>query len=63
MLFACGSNACVRTAQRCAGYLEKTGVATRVAHAEGAGHSYGATMQRELRATFEWLIEGDQRWK
>ncbi len=62
MLFACGSNACVRTAQRCAGYLEKTGVATRVAHAEGAGHSYGARMQRELRATFEWLIEGDDRW-
>jgi predicted esterase len=62
VLFACGSNACVRTAERCAGYLKKTGVATRVAHAEGAGHSYGARMQRELRATFEWLIEGDPRW-
>ena len=36
---------------------------TRIAHAEGAGHSYGKAMQAELRATFEWLIEGDERWK
>ena len=63
VLFACGSQACVRSAERCAGYLEKTGVTTRIAHAEGAGHSYGPTMQAELRATFEWLVEGDERWK
>ena len=62
ILFACGSRACVRTAERCAGYLEKTGVTTRIAHAEGAGHSYGPAMQAELRATFEWLVEGDERW-
>jgi predicted esterase len=63
VLFACGSQACVRSAERCAEYLGKTGVTTRVAHAEGAGHSYGPTMQAELRATFEWLVEGDERWE
>jgi predicted esterase len=62
VLFACGSQACVRSAERCAGYLGKTGVTTRIAHAEGAGHSYGPAMQSQLRATFEWLVEGDERW-
>ena len=62
VLFACGSEACVRSAERCAGYLGKTGVTTRIAHAEGAGHSYGPAMQSELRKTFEWLVEGDERW-
>jgi predicted esterase len=63
VLFACGSPACVRSAERCAGYLKKTGVTTRVVHAEGAGHSYGPTMQATLEATFEWLVEGDKRWR
>jgi predicted esterase len=63
VLFACGSPACVRSAGRCAGYLDKTGVTTRVVHAEGAGHSYGPSMQAELRQSFEWLVEGDARWK
>jgi predicted esterase len=63
VLFACGSPACVRSAGRCAGYLGKTGVATRVVHAEGAGHSYGPPMQAELRQSFAWLVEGDERWR
>jgi predicted esterase len=62
VLFACGSPACVRTAERCAGYLMKAGVEARVVHAEGAGHSYGPLMEAELRASFEWLVEGDARW-
>jgi predicted esterase len=62
VLFACGSGACVRTAERCARYLEKAGVEARVAHAEGAGHSYGPSMEAELAATFEWLVSGDERW-
>lgn len=62
VLFGCGSPACVRTAERCAGYLESAGVATRVVHAEGAGHSYGGVMQTELEDSFGWLVEGDPRW-
>ena len=62
VLFACGSPACVRTAERCAGYLKKAGVEARVVHAEGAGHSYGPPMDAELRASFEWLVEGDARF-
>ena len=63
ILFACGSPACVRTAERCAGYLKKAGMEARVVHAEGAGHSYGPTMEAELRASFEWLVADDPRFR
>ncbi len=62
VLFACGSPACVRTAERCAGYLTKAGAEAHVVHAEGAGHSYGAAMRAELEKSFEWLVSGDPRW-
>jgi predicted esterase len=62
VLFGCGSPYCVRTAERCSGYLEKTGVETHVAHAEGAGHSYGPTMEQQLREHFAWLVADDPRW-
>jgi predicted esterase len=62
VLFGCGSPACVRTAERCAGFLRGADVSARVVHAEGAGHSYGAAMQSELAASFEWLVSGDARW-
>jgi predicted esterase len=63
VLFACGSPACVRTAERCAAYLKKAGVEARVVHAEGAGHSYGPAMEAELQASFEWLVADDPRFR
>jgi predicted esterase len=63
VLFACGSLACVRSAERCAGYLKRAGVEARVVHAEGAGHGYGPAMEAELKATFEWLVEDDARFR
>jgi predicted esterase len=63
VLFACGSPACVRTAERCASYLKKAGVEARVVHAAGAGHSYGPAMEAELRASFEWLVADDSRFR
>lgn len=62
VLFGCGSPYCVRTAERCAGYLEARDVATLVAHAPGAGHSYGRAMERQLSEHFAWLVAGDPRW-
>ncbi len=63
ILFGCGSAYCVRTANRCAGYLQPTGVEARVTHAEGAGHSYGPAMERRLREHFAWLVADDPRWR
>jgi predicted esterase len=62
VLFGCGSPYCVRTAERCAGYLEAKDVETLVAHAQGAGHSYGGAMEQQLSQHFDWLVAGDPRW-
>lgn len=62
VLFGCGSPYCVRTAERCAGYLEAKEVETLVAHAPGAGHSYGGAMEQQLNQHFAWLVAGDPRW-
>ncbi|HEY3493485.1 MAG TPA: hypothetical protein VGK73_02320 [Polyangiaceae bacterium] len=63
VLFGCGSPYCVRSAERCAGYLEKADVLARVVHAEGAGHSYGPAMEAELTKHFDWLVADDPRWQ
>jgi predicted esterase len=63
VLFACGSPACVRTANNCADYLRQVGVQQRVVHAPGAGHSYGRLMETQLQASFAWLVAGDSRWE
>lgn len=62
VLFGCGSNYCVRTADRCAAYLGRADVDTRVAHALGAGHSYGPLMEARLSEQFDWVVADDPRW-
>jgi predicted esterase len=62
VLFGCGSVYCVRAADRCAGYLEHAGVEARIAHAQGAGHSYGPAMEARLSEHFAWVVAGDPRW-
>ena len=62
VLFGCGSLACVRSAARCGGFLEAVGVGIKVAHADGAGHSYGSTMEARLSEAFGWLVADDPRW-
>ena len=59
---ACGRVCCVEQARVSAWYMARAGLQARVVNAEGAGHSYGGAMQRELRAAFEWVVEGDPRW-
>jgi predicted esterase len=62
LLFACGSPWCVQSAKRSTRYLENAGVATRVVHAEGAGHSYGAAMESQIRENFGWVVGDDPRF-
>jgi hypothetical protein len=38
-------------------------VSAKVVHAAGAGHSYGPTMEAELRKSFMWLVADDPRWQ
>ena len=59
---ACGRQACVEQARVTAHWLVLGGLAARVLHARGAGHTYRGAMEREVDAAFHWLIEGDPRW-
>jgi len=62
VLLACGRDRCATQAQQSAGHMRKGGLDVRVIHAVGAGHRYGGVMEREVRAAFAWVIEGDRRW-
>ncbi|MDI3284515.1 hypothetical protein [Polyangium sp. 15x6] len=61
-LLACGRDRCAAQARESAGRMRRGGIDVRVIHAEGAGHSYGGVMEREVKAAFAWVIEGDRRW-
>lgn len=62
VLLACGRVRCVERARQSASYLRRGGLAARVVYARGAGHSYGAPMERELREAFGWLVADDVRF-
>jgi hypothetical protein len=63
ILFACGQPGCAQVARRAATQLEKAGVAARVVHGEGVGHSYDGPVAAQVKASLEWVIEGDARWQ
>jgi predicted esterase len=63
LLFACGNRFCADRAGRAGGFLEKSGAAVRVEHAAGAGHTYGGEIERRVTEAFDWVVEGDPRWR
>jgi predicted esterase len=62
VLLACGIRYCARGAERSRGWLEQAGVAARVEHAPGAGHTYAGEVGNRIIAALPWLFEGDSRW-
>ena len=62
VLLVCGRVKCLEHARQTASYLRQGGLEAKVTYAQGAGHSYGDIMERELSSTFPWLTEGDPRW-
>ena len=63
VLFACGQPACVEESEGSAKRLAKFGVLTRVVHSEGEGHVYTKGVKDDLRRDFDWLVEGDARFR
>ena len=63
VLFACGGRFCANSALKSKRWLERAGVEARVEHIEGGGHTYGGSVAERVAATFDWVIEGDARWK
>jgi predicted esterase len=61
VLFACGQGPCLVRARRSSDTLERAGVSARAVFGEG-GHTYEAGVRAQLRAHFDWLIEGAPLW-
>ncbi len=43
--------------------LQSAGIGARVVHAEDAGHVYTGPVRERLAEAFDWVVEGDDRWK
>lgn len=63
VLFVTGQAINEQRALRVASELTEAGIRAKVVHAEGAGHVYVGPVRERIAESFEWLIEGDDRWK
>lgn len=63
ILFACGRPSCVTESEQAAAILAKHQVETRIVNGEGEGHGYKKQVKDQLRASFDWVTEGDPPWR
>jgi pimeloyl-ACP methyl ester carboxylesterase len=63
VLFVTGQAINQQRSVRVAKELEEAGIASRVVHAEGAGHVYTGEVRERIAEAFDWVVEGDDRWK
>lgn len=63
VLFVCGQPSCVEDAESAAATLRSQRVETRIVHGSGEGHGYRKQVKEELRRSFDWVTEGDPRWR
>lgn len=62
MLFACGQTDCEKAARPVTTTFARAGVESRLAYAQGGGHSYGGAVGERIREQLPWLFAGDPRW-
>lgn len=62
VLFVTGQAVNEQRSRRVAKELSDAGIATRVVHAEDAGHVYTGEVRDNLATSFDWVVEGDERW-
>jgi predicted esterase len=62
VLFACGHAYCAREADKAIGWLRRGGIAGRLEHVPGGGHTYAGEVGERVAAALGWLLEGDARW-
>ncbi len=63
VLFVTGQAINQQRSQRVAKELEEAGIPSRIVHAEGAGHVYTGEVRERIAEAFDWVVEGDDRWK
>jgi predicted esterase len=62
VLLVCGVSHCERHARRSLRSLLRGGVAARL-EATRAGHTYGDEVAERVQGAFQWVTEGDERWR
>jgi predicted esterase len=62
VLFVTGQEANRKRAEEVSTTLRANGVATKVEHVQHAGHAYNGAVQQRIASSFDWLVEGDERW-
>lgn len=63
VLFVSGQDVHDQRSQRIARALTEAGIGAKTVHAEGAGHVYTGPVREQIAAAFDWVVEGDERWK
>lgn len=63
VLFVTGQAVNQQRSERVAKELADAGIAARVVHAEGAGHVYTGEVRDRIAEAFDWVVDGDERWK
>ncbi len=63
VLFVSGQEINEQRSQRVAKELETAGLGARAVSAEGAGHVYTGEVRDRIAEAFDWVVDGDERWK
>lgn len=63
VLFVTGQAVNEQRSKTIAAELLRAGIGARVVHAEDAGHVYTGSVREKLAEAFDWVVEGDERWK
>jgi predicted esterase len=63
VLFACGQSSCVDESNPAATLLKNHKADTRVVIGQGEGHGYKRQVKEQLKANFDWVVEGDPAWE
>lgn len=59
VLFVCGGRGCQARAEKARALLQKAGVAARVDHVEGGGHTDGGRVGAHLDSSYEWVFAAE----
>jgi predicted esterase len=63
VLFVCGGTGCAERARKSAQLLERAGVVARSELVPRGGHTYGGAVAERLAQIFDWVTQGDERWR
>jgi hypothetical protein len=63
VLFACGQASCLEESNPAATLLKNHKADTRVVIGQGEGHGYKRQVKEQLKANFDWVVEGDPAWE